>query len=220
MSSGAFYEESTMPSAPTQDHGDVTTAAHADVATATRADVARIVDTIVLAFASDPSWRWNYPTPHEYLQHFPEFVRIYGGEAFDHGTAYYVGDVAGAALWLPPGVHPDEDALIGLFRDTLSEERQEEAWFVLEQLESYHPDEPFWHLPLIGVEPTRQRRGYGTALMEHALAACDRDDTVAYLESSNPRNIPLYARHGFEILGMIQVDSMPPLVPMLREPVG
>ena len=28
---------------------------------------------------------------------------------------------------------------------------------------------------------------------------------MAYLESSNPRNIPLYERHGFEALGEIQV---------------
>lgn len=212
LSSGAFDDEWTMPSATTRDSGDVTTA--------TPDDEQRIVDTIVLAFASDPSWRWNYPTPHEYLQHFPEFVRIYGGKAFDHGTAYRVGDFGGAALWLPPGVHPDEDALIELFQNTLSEERQEASWFVLEQLESYQPDEPFWHLPLIGVEPTQQRHGYGTALMEHALSVCDREDTLAYLESSNPQNIPLYARHGFEILGMIHVDSMPPLIPMLREPEG
>lgn len=195
-----------------------TTREPVEVETATEDDVQRAIDTIVLAFSTDPTWRWNYPDPHGYLEHFPEFVRIYGGKAFDHGTAYCVEDFAGVALWLPPGVRPDEDALVTLFRDTLSEEQRELAWSVLEQLDSYHPDEPFWHLPIIGVEPARQRKGYGTVLMEHALTACDQENTVAYLESSNPANIPLYARHGFEILGMIQVGAMPPLVPMLREP--
>jgi hypothetical protein len=38
------------------------------------------------------------------------------------------------------------------------------------------------------------------------------------LESSNPRNITLYQRHGFEILGTIQIGSSPTLVPMLRPP--
>lgn len=188
------------------------------VETATEADVQAVLDTIVLAFASDPTWRWNYPNPHEYLQHFPEFVRIYGGKAFDQGTAFYVEGFAGAALWLPPDVHPDEDALVALFRETFSEERLDEAWIVLEALDGYHPDEPFWHLPLLGVEPTQQRQGYGTALLKHVLVRCDRENTLAYLESSNPENIPLYARHGFEILGMIQEGDMPPLIPMLREP--
>ncbi len=55
--------------------------------------------------------------------------------------------------------------------------------------------------------------------MEYALARCDRDHAPAYLESSNPRNIPFYRRYGFEPLGAIQVGSSPTLVPMLRGPV-
>ncbi len=54
--------------------------------------------------------------------------------------------------------------------------------------------------------------------MQHALARCDQEGALAYLESSNPENISLYARHGFEILGMIQVGTMPPIIPMLRKP--
>jgi hypothetical protein len=40
----------------------------------------------------------------------------------------------------------------------------------------------------------------------------------AYLESTNPRNVSFYRRHGFEVLGTIQVGSSPPLIPMLRPP--
>jgi ribosomal protein S18 acetylase RimI-like enzyme len=80
----------------------------------------------------------------------------------------------------------------------------------------YHPAEPHWYLPLIGVDPTHQNRGYGSALLRHALLQCDRDHVAAYLESSNPANIPLYERHGFTVLGTIQVGSSPPITPMLR----
>jgi hypothetical protein len=38
------------------------------------------------------------------------------------------------------------------------------------------------------------------------------------MESTNPANIPLYRRHGFEMIGQIQVDDAPPLFPMLRRP--
>lgn len=189
-----------------------------EIETASKADERKIIDTLTLAFSSDPVMRWFYPSAHDYLQHFPEFVRRYGGEAFDHGTAYSVQDFSAAALWLPPDVHPDEEALGEFFQNTLSAERQEQAWSVLEQLESYHPDDPFWHLPAIGADPTQQRRGFGSALMKHGLVACDRDGDLAYLESSNPENISLYVRHGFEILGTIHGDTMPPLIPMLREP--
>lgn len=189
-----------------------------EVKTAEKADEQHVIDTLVLAFSSDPIIRWFYPNAHDYLQHFPEFLRRFGGAAFDHGTAHYVHDFGAAALWLPPDVSPDEEAIGALFQDTLTEDRQEQAWSVLEQLDGYHPDEPFWYLPAIGVDPTQQRRGSGSALMKHTLATCDEENSLAYLESSNPENISLYVRHGFEILGVIHGDTMPPLIPMLREP--
>jgi ribosomal protein S18 acetylase RimI-like enzyme len=89
---------------------------------------------------------------------------------------------------------------------------------VFEQMAKYHPEEPHWYLPLIGVDPVHQGKGHGDALMAHALSRCDRDRVPAYLESSNPRNISLYVRHGFVALGSIQAGSSAQIVPMLRRP--
>jgi ribosomal protein S18 acetylase RimI-like enzyme len=176
------------------------------------------INVVVQAFSTDPAARWLYPDPHQYAVNFPSFVRIFGGKAFEQGSAYSIGDFSGVALWLPPDVYPDEDVLEGLIRRSVSEEKQEEIFAVLEQMSSYHPSEPHWYLPLIGVDPAQQGRGYGSALMEHALIRCDRDKKFAYLESSNPKNMTLYKRHGFELLGTIQVGASPPICPMLRKP--
>jgi ribosomal protein S18 acetylase RimI-like enzyme len=80
-------------------------------------------------------------------------------------------------------------------------------------MDKYHPKESHWYLPLIGVDPSHQGKGVGSALMKHALAACDRDGIIAYLESSNPRNVSLYERHGFEVIGEIQSGTLPILRP-------
>src|SRR5687767_6551888 len=72
--------------------------------------------------------------------------------------------------------------------------------------------------PFIGVEPARQGRGLGAALLRAQLAVCDQAGLPAYLESSNPRNRPLYERHGFEAIGEIKVADCPLVVPMLRKP--
>ena len=143
--------------------------------------------------------------------------RAFGGGAFLHTGPHCTDDYAGAALWLPPNVHPQEEALGEVLEGTVAASIRGDLFAVLEQAAKYHPDEPHWYLPLIGVDPAQQGKGYGSALMTYALKQCDLDHSPAYLESTNPRNISLYRRHGFEVLGTIQVGGSPPLVPMLRQ---
>lgn len=176
------------------------------------ADVERAVAVIVLAFGTDPVARWAYPDPGQYLALFPALVRAFGGKAFVEGTARQVEDCRGAALWFAPGVEPDQAAL----EASLPSGRESEIAASFEEMASYHPHEPHWYLPLIGVDPAHQRKGCGAALLRDVLRRCDRDHVAAYLESTNPANITLYRRHGFEVQGTIQVGSSPPLFPMLR----
>jgi ribosomal protein S18 acetylase RimI-like enzyme len=190
------------------------------VTVTTPAEMERAVATIVLAFSGDPVARWSYPDPEQYLAHFPAVVRAFGGRAFAQGTAHHVGTFAGAALWLPPGVQPDEARLGAIMQSSVAAERQAEVLGVFEQMGRYHPRAPHWYLPLIGVDPRHQHRGHGSALLAHALRLCDQDRVPAYLESTNPANIPLYERYGFAVLGTIQVGSSPRLTPMLRPARG
>jgi ribosomal protein S18 acetylase RimI-like enzyme len=191
-------------------------APQAECTTISPADADSAIATIVLAFSTDPAARWTFPDAHDYLTYFPEIVRGLGGNAFARGTGYQVGGFAGAALWLPPDVHSDEEALGAVVQSSVAAERQAEVFAVFERMASYHPREPHWFLPLIAVDPRCQGQGYGSTLLRHTLAQCDRDHTPAYLESSNPANIPLYERHGFVALGTIQEGSSPTIVPMLR----
>ena len=191
--------------------------AAARVRTATVTEQSDVVAVIVSAFAADPAARWMYPDRARYEVHFPDFVRAFGGQAFASGTAHLIGNVA-AALWLPPGIHPDDEGVENLIRRSTSPDAQQALFALFEQMGSYHPAEPHWHLPLIGVHPACQRLGAGAALLRHALAAIDAQGLPVYLESSNPENIPLYERHGFRALGVIQVADSPPITPMLRPP--
>ena len=84
-----------------------TATAAADAATASDEEESAI-DVLVRAFSADPVAQWMWPDPEQYLKHCPGFVRAFGGKAFVHGKAYYVDGYAGAALWLPPGVLPDD----------------------------------------------------------------------------------------------------------------
>jgi hypothetical protein len=88
--------------------------------TMTSADEAPAIDTVVLAFAADPVARWSWPHSHQYLASMPSFIRAFGGNAFTHGSAYCTDGYAGAALWLPPGVPPDEEILDEIVCRTVS----------------------------------------------------------------------------------------------------
>jgi GNAT superfamily N-acetyltransferase len=146
-------------------------------------------------------------------------VDPFGGRAaLNHESAHVVGDFMGAALWVPPGAHTDEEAMGKIFEKHIEQPRLGEVYALFEKMAEYHPAEPHWYLPLIGVDPVFQRRGLGSALMQHGVAACDRGRTLAYLEATGPASVPLYRRHGFEVIGEIVVGNSPPLFPMLRRP--
>lgn len=174
------------------------------------------VATIVAAFSNDPVTRWAYPGAASYLAGFPSFVRAFAGRAFVHNTAFTTEHAT--ALWLPPGVAPDVDALVACLQHTVPPRLQPDLFGLMEAMDRVHPKEPHWYLPLIGTDPAYQGIGLGAALLRHTLALCDRERLPAYLESTNPRNISLYERHGFVRVGAIQYGSSPSMTAMLRKP--
>jgi ribosomal protein S18 acetylase RimI-like enzyme len=75
-----------------------------------------------------------------------------------------------------------------------------------------------WYLPLIGVDPAAQGRGDGSALLRAVTERLDREGHLAYLESTSATNLPPFCRHGFEVVGTIEVADAPPVFPMVRGP--
>src|SRR6186997_76747 len=102
------------------------TIAEPAVFTASAADEQILIAPLLLAFANDPAVRWMYPNAHQYRTFFPTFVRAFAGKAFAAGTAHYVEDFRGAALWLPPGEEPDESVLGPLLAETVAPSRHGE----------------------------------------------------------------------------------------------
>jgi hypothetical protein len=106
---------------------------------ATSADEAAVVAVMTLAFANDPITRWSWPDPRVYFEQFPRFVRAFGGNAFGHAGAHRVEGYAAAALWLPPNIHPDEEAMGALMQSTVPESVQADMFAVVEQIGRHLP---------------------------------------------------------------------------------
>ena len=99
----------------------------------------------------------------------------------------------------------------------VAKERKELMFRILEEFEEYHPKEACWYLPLIAVDPAHQGSGIGSELMKAAMSRIDEDNLPGYLESSNPRNVSLYERYGFEVIGQIKIGDAPLIQPMYRK---
>ncbi len=176
----------------------------------------KALDIFTMAFVDDPAMRWLMPDAGIYLKNLGAAQMALGGRSLQHETAHVLDDGSAAAFWLPPGVGPDEEAM-GTFVATVPPEAvRGDVAGLADQMGKYHPEEPHWYLATLGVDIKAQGKGMGSILMKHALTRVDREHKVAYLESSNPRNVPFYERHGFEVIGRIKSGSSPVITPMLR----
>lgn len=180
-------------------------------------DVKKTLDTLAMAFAADAIMRWMYPRADQYFASFPGFVKALAGPTFEKGTSWRLGDYAAVALWLPPGEKSDEDAIGSHVFATVVPGKLEELAAIVERMNVYHPTDAHWYLPWLGVDLIQQGRGLGSQLLKHTLAAVDKDRLPAFLETANPRNVPLYERHGFDVIGLAESKTAPTVYFMLRD---
>lgn len=138
-------------------------------------------------------------------------------------SSYLATDGDAVALWAPPGrwQTPVSDIFtqLGPFLGALRW-RAFHSLRTLITVESSHPkDPPHWYLGFLGTLPERQGQGLGARLLADRLAEVDAAGLPAYLESSNPRNISLYRRHGFQVVEELALPwGCPPVWRMWREP--
>jgi GNAT superfamily N-acetyltransferase len=174
------------------------------------------------AFYDDPFVSWMYPAAARRRERFRRVCAKLLAVTRGRNHALRTTDDGACALWLAPG----EPAL------TRGEQlrmlsiipglgwRAPRTLAVLDLMDRKHPHEPHWYLFLVGSDPARRGQGHGRAVIQPVLDECDRDGSPAYLESSNPENVPYYARFGFEATGEISRAGSPPLIPMWREPAS
>lgn len=189
-------------------------------------DREQVAATLASAFSDDPLFRWvvgpTAPLEARLGIFFDAFVRQ-NLRREDH-LVFVSADGAGAAMWQPVGrwrVPPvslirSAPAILRAFRA-----RVPAMIGALTRIENAHPTEPHYYLEMLGTRKDRQGTGVGTTVIAGMLERCDREGVPAYLESSNPRNIPFYARHGFAVRDEVSCGrGAPACTTMWREPRG
>lgn len=186
------------------------------IATATESDRTIIFSMLAKAFAEDPYVSWLYPDRVQRMAVWPKVMETIGGRAIGCGTAYVTDDGRGAILWLPPGVESDIEKKVHIYKKSLPASRINTLEKIDRQYYRLLPDSSPWTLSIIAVKPGHQQQGIGTSLLEYSLQQIGSQTQDQFVLSCNPKNLSLYQRFGFRLLGRIQADDSPPLHPLLR----
>ena len=194
-----------------------------------RPDEASVVAQILeSAFRNDPLLAWVLRHDSRAEEARSDFFRANVEDYFANARRVDLavdgeGQPAGAAMWTaPPGAQRsswrDRLGLWGL-RGWTGLRRFPRFLRLVTATEGRYPREPHHYLFMVGVEPERQGRGVGSALLREVLTQCDAEGLPAYLESSNERNLTLYRRHGFEVIEELRLGRSGPLLWLMwREP--
>jgi GNAT superfamily N-acetyltransferase len=197
-----------------------------DIRKMATAEIPPVARALAQAFYDDPHFRWFVRDDAKRMQRLERGFATFMGRVWLRQDEGYTHErLIGAALWMPPNtwhLGPITQLLLlpAIVRDLRADTPR--LLKALTFIEKKHPREPpHWYLPIIGVAPAWQGRGYGAALLWAVLERCDADRVPAYLEASTPRNLALYERNGFEAVEECRYASNgPPLWRMWREPRG
>lgn len=164
-----------------------------EITLAAPVDRPRVVETFVAAFVADPAVRHFFPDDAAY----PSQAAAFAGRLFDKrvgsGGVWLAAGGAAVALWDGPDTGPAESTL-----DLPAD--------VLARLDAYDsavhrllPATPHWYLGVLATHPDHAGRRLGRAVMAAGVAQARASGLPAYLETSNPGNVEIYRRAGWQV---------------------
>ena len=159
-----------------------------------------LVEVLVDGFYEDPFMSWIFVDPEtrgEALANWFRFwIELYGSD----GRMFLTEDDSAGSLWAMPEARGVDADVMPDFIALIAPWNGDRTTLVLEGLGGFaqHPDETHWYLNSIAARRGRQGAGLGAQLLEPMLEEADAAHTSVYLDSSNPRNLSFYYRHGFE----------------------
>ena len=173
------------------------------------------INILLLAFSNDPFQRHMMPDPSIYFRNSTIWFNNAIKQSILVKGVWGTEDYSGVAVWFPPKQKIEFEALRKTFKDFPSDV-EKNIYQYFKEFEKNKPDEA-WYLEYLGVDPRSHSLGIGSQILKNSLTKIDELNQPAYLESSNPRNMSLYERHGFETVNKFQFGDGPPIHTMFRE---
>ncbi|WP_426594951.1 GNAT family N-acetyltransferase [Cellulomonas sp. McL0617] len=184
-----------------------------------------MTDIMVDAFFDDPTWGWAFPDPARRRDQHRAMWSLFIEGAARYPWTWLADGGTAAAVWIPPGgteSTPEQGARIEALVGNLPEPDRARVSAAFALIEDAHGDltEPHYYLSFLGTDPQSRGHGFGLGLLADNLRLIDEERMPAYLESSNPANVALYRRHGFEVVTRFVVEpGGPEVTTMWRDSV-
>lgn len=179
------------------------------IRSATTSDLAEAAATLADAFREYPWTQWSIPEDG-YLWRLERLQHRYLAHALEHGIVLVSDDLGGVAALLPPDGPPPTEPVQAEIVELMG--GRGEAVFGVE-LPPRLPES--WDFATLGVRQSGSGRGLGSALIREALArvAASPHPRVS-LETSSPRNVALYQRHGMTVTAVTEIAQGPSVYTM------
>lgn len=114
------------------------------------------------------------------------------------------GELVGAMIITAPGAEPPSAVdMLKLLPGMLLRSNPGILWRGIRSSmedERNRPKEPNYFLDLLAVAPKFKGQGIGNAMLKHLTDMSDREGILTYLCTTEPKTLPLYEKHGFEII--------------------
>jgi ribosomal protein S18 acetylase RimI-like enzyme len=185
-------------------------------------DIEPLTETLARAFFSDPVSSYLFPDATRRAARLQSFFRLQLGSVYlPKGEVYMTADRASAALWLPPGTRaPGLSVQLAYLFFALRTRSYRRGRRLAVALFRLRPRQAHYYLGTIGTDPSHQRRGLASTLIDSVLARLDEIGMPAYLEASSESNVRFYISLGFALAQQVTIEhGGPTLWTMWREPI-
>ncbi|MHA2425287.1 MAG: GNAT family N-acetyltransferase [Candidatus Thorarchaeota archaeon] len=181
-------------------------------------DIPAAVEILAEASVNDPYWVYLIQDPTKRFHFMRKYLRVNLRVEWTRGHLLGIGNpLEGIAVWKPPESPPAaripilfatlsylrllSPFVIGLTLKVIRVFRRYSLW------RTRNATPPYYHLVLLGVRPSSQGKGYASGLIRPILKRADFEGTGAYVETTNPDNVPFYEHFGFELKGEFLVPK-------------
>lgn len=161
------------------------------------------IETLALAFASDPALSWIIPDPVRRARRLPGLFEYLFDDHQRRGLILTSPAREVVTLWhVPGGIHVHQPLTLGYLLRMLAilGPNIRRAGTAAQAIADHIPaGEDHLYLNFIGVHPAAQGKGWGGLAIRAGIAEANRRGIDVCLETATPVNVGIYQRMGFAV---------------------